>query len=202
LVLTDSLYSVLSGPDRPVLESDISSRWDLLEAGFELRRHNYVLQNDLRRFYLDKGYERTEITHLRPALNGYQKRTCFYCGEEMGEGSVHVDHVIPRQVINHDEVWNLVLAHRFCNEQKSDHLPSLIYIEQLIYRNEFLIKSNHPLKNKIIEQLGVNPVARRQQVMRVYHDAEMILGYTWEGVKGYNPRSDPLYHIFVKRSLG
>ena len=23
--------------------------------------------------------------------------------------SMHVDHVIPRQIINHDEIWNLVM---------------------------------------------------------------------------------------------
>ena len=25
--------------------------------------------------------------------------------------SMHVDHLIPRQIINHDEIWNLVIAH-------------------------------------------------------------------------------------------
>lgn len=199
LSLTDEVHKVLCGPNRLVLENEVQTRWDLLEAAFEINRSNFKLENDIRKFYLDNGYERTDITKLRPALNSYQNGSCFYCGEEMASDEIHVDHVIPRQLINHDDVWNLVLAHEFCNTQKSDLLPSIYYIEQLIYRNDFLIKSNHPLKDKIIEKLGINQEERRRTILGIYNQAQLIMKHTWEGLKGYNPRTDPLYHLFVKR---
>jgi len=90
----------------------------LLEAAFLMKRENNELSNDIRNFYLQKGYARKDITETRPVLNGYQQGICFYCGEVMREDDVHVDHVIPRQLVNHDEIWNLALAHGFCNEQK------------------------------------------------------------------------------------
>lgn len=198
LIITDAAFAVLSGNDQPILQQDITSRWDLLEAAFEVRRSNIQLQNDIRRFYLLRGYERTYITRLRPVLNGYQQGFCFYCSEPMADSQVAVDHVIPRQVVFHDEVWNLVLAHGFCNQQKSDFLPSMSHIEQLIYRNEFFIKSNHPLKDKIIQMLGNNPPERLQRVLEIYNHAKVVVGHTWEGVRGYNPRTDPLYHYFVR----
>ena len=71
--------------------------------------YDFKLANDLREIYIKNGYERKPLTHLIPFLNGYQGNVCFYCGEEMG--NIHVDHVLPRQVILNDEIWNLVLAH-------------------------------------------------------------------------------------------
>jgi 5-methylcytosine-specific restriction endonuclease McrA len=198
LTVTDDAFAVLIGANGEQLRADIDTRWSLLEAAFEIRRENFQLENDIRMFYLNKGYERTNITHLRPALNGYQNNLCFYCGLPMQPDEVDVDHVIPRQLIYHDEVWNLVLAHTFCNMQKSDLPPSMYYIEQLVYRNEFLIASNHPLKDKIIQQLGATPGVRRQVIQRVYSDALRISRFTWEGVRGYNPRTDPLYRLFVQ----
>jgi len=85
LVITDDTFAVLSGPDQAILRQDINSRWDLLEAAFEMRRGDAKLQNDIRRFYLLKGYERTAVTHMRPVLDGYQQGKCFYCGEQMDE---------------------------------------------------------------------------------------------------------------------
>ena len=109
LVLTDQVFEVFISEDSDGLLQEISSRWDLLEGAFEMRREGLALENDLRLFYLARGYDRTNLTHTRPVLNGYQQGVCFYCGELMGE-DVHVDHVIPRQFLHHDEIWNLVLS--------------------------------------------------------------------------------------------
>ncbi len=199
LVITDEAFAVLSSGDQSaILQQEVASRWDLLEAAFEVRRNNLQLQNDIRRFYLLNGYDRTDLTYLQPVLDGYQQGICFYCSESMVNSHVAVDHVIPRQVLNHDEVWNLVLAHEFCNQQKSDFLPSTAHIEQLVERNEFLIVSNHPLKDKIIQSLGNTPGERIQRVLQIYEQARIVIGYTWEGVKGYSARTDPLYHYFVR----
>ncbi|OLZ09048.1 HNH endonuclease [Sulfobacillus thermosulfidooxidans] len=197
LHLTDELFDLFgNGPKREHLKDETGSRWDLLEAAFSLRRERWSLTNDIRQFYLEKGYARTDITHTRPVLNGYQHGRCFYCGDVMDNDEVHVDHVIPRQLVQHDELWNLVLAHRFCNLQKNDALPDAVYIEKLIARNEHFIASNHPIKQTLIRELGASPEARRKAVLRVYHDAELVIGVTWQGIRGYRPDTDPLLHKF------
>jgi CRISPR/Cas system Type II protein with McrA/HNH and RuvC-like nuclease domain len=112
-----------------------------------------------------------------------------------------VDHVIPRQVVQHDDIWNLVLAHAFCNAQKSDLLPGVDYVEKLIERNEHFIGSNHPIRPKLVAQLGTNPERRRRHIERVYGDARLVLGpaYTWEGIRGYHAATDPFYRSIIRK---
>ena len=50
----------------------------------------------------------------------------------MIEDDIHVDHVIPRIIVNHDEIWNLVLCHSLCNLNKADKLVEPACIEKLI----------------------------------------------------------------------
>ncbi len=198
LTITDEASDVLSSDNKMDLISYIDSRWDLLEAAFEIKKTQSILANDILLFYLLNGYNRTDVTNLRSALNGYQNGICFYCNTEMDESNIDVDHVIPRRVINHDEVWNLVLAHSFCNQQKSDLLPSIEQLGRLIFRNEFLIKSNHPLKQKIINNLGTTPNQRRENTLKIYNDARKVIKYTWQEIRGYNPADDPLFQYFVR----
>jgi 5-methylcytosine-specific restriction endonuclease McrA len=193
LVIKDNLFEVFAENKNADLEQELGSRWDLLESAFEMRREDSELANDIRRFYLEKGYNRTSITHTIPVLNGYQNGVCFYCGEQMHD-DIHVDHVIPRQFIHHDEVWNLVLAHGFCNELKSDWLPGVQYIEKLIARNEHFIASNHPIQKRLISKLGTSAKQRRKYIYEVYDDAKVVLGnIPWTGVRGYNPEMDSFY---------
>lgn len=198
LTITDNLFNVFSQSDRQELIGELNSRWDLLEAAFLKRSENSELINDIRRFYLEKGYVRRDVTHVIPAIAGYQDNLCFYCGDSLVDTNIEVDHVIPRQVVYHDEVWNLVLSHSFCNNQKSDFLPGMAYIEKLIVRNERLIASNHPLRDKLLRKLGVKATQRRAFILDVYKDAETVLGFTWEGVRGYNPATDTFYKSFVR----
>jgi hypothetical protein len=201
LIITDSLFNAFSQPDRLELIGELNSRWDLLEAAFLKRRENSDLINDIRSFYLEKGYARTNITYVNPVIVGYQNNLCFYCGESLVDANVDVDHVIPRQVVYHDEVWNLVLAHSFCNNQKLDFLPGLHYIEKLIVRNERLIASNHPMRESFLRKLGAKAAQRRAYILEVYKDAETVIGYTWEGVRGYDPATDPFYKSFVRNII-
>jgi hypothetical protein len=198
LILTDAVYDVFSGADAGNLVTEMDSRWDLLEAAFQMKKDNSRLANDIRLIYLAQGYERKDITSTVGVLNGYQKGICFYCGESMEGHDVHVDHVLPRQVIYHDEIWNLVLAHAFCNEQKSDTLPSRKYIDKLIERNEHFIASNHPIKNQLIDNLGKTVLERQRTVYKVYEDIKVVIPWTWEGIKGYNPDTDLFYKSFIR----
>ena len=198
LVLTDAVHNVFNGIDEMSLMAEVDSRWGLLEAAFQMKKGDAVLINDIRNIYLSTGYERRNITGTIPVLNGYQKGVCFYCGESMAGYEIHVDHVIPRQVIYHDEIWNLVLAHAFCNEQKSDALPSRKYIYKLIERNEHFIASNHPIRNQLIQTMGKSFLERKRFVEKVYEDVKQVIPYTWEGIRGYNPETDAFYKSFIR----
>ena len=143
LILTDDLHLIIE-TSRKELEEELDARWDLLEGAFSIQQENYILSNDLRLIYLEKGYKRKPLTNNIPFLQGYQGNICFYCGESFKYGDIHVDHVLPRQVLHHDEIWNLVLSHGFCNEHKLDRLVGEHYIRKLIARNENIIGSNHP----------------------------------------------------------
>ena len=169
-----------------------------------MKRENAKLINDIKKFYLIKGYDRTDITYMKDMLNGYQDGRCFYCGEPLEPDKVHVDHVIPRAYLYHDEPWNLVLSHDGCNEQKSDFLPSKYYIQKLADRNERLIKSNHPLSQGIKDALGNTPKARKRELFRIYN--EILDAVTeknvWGGSHDFIPEKDPFYRSMITMVLG
>nr|WP_276541751.1 HNH endonuclease domain-containing protein [Bacillus infantis] len=200
LVIFDNVFEIFSHKNNNLLNNELDSRWDLLEGAFEIKRTNSKLVNDIRNIYLVNGHERTDITKNRSVLNGYQNDVCFYCGEIMTEDDVHVDHVIPRQLLYHDEIWNLVLSHEFCNMQKSDNLPHRYYVEKLIERNEYFIKSNHPISNKLKLQLGKTSNQRKAYIDKIYSDAELVLSL-WKGIAGYNPSTDPFYKTFIRNFI-
>jgi hypothetical protein len=98
----------------------------------------------------------------------------------------------------HDDVWNLVLAHSFCNEEKSDKLVGDHYIRKLIARNENIMGSNHPWRQRIAEILGANGLERRRNLRRHYDTARTILGpYYWGGSSSFNPETDPFYSRLI-----
>ena len=204
IVLTDSVFKLVESPESAALLDELSARWSLLESAFAIKRENAKLINDLKQFYLLRGYERTDITYMKDMLNGYQEGKCFYCGEPLEPNSIHVDHVIPRAYLFHDEPWNLVLSHNGCNEQKSDFLPSRFYIKKLVDRNERLIKSNHPLSHKIITALGTSPNARMNKTFRIYNEILDIVGEknVWGGKHDFVPENDPFYRSMVSMMLG
>ena len=198
LVLTDAAFAVFNRDDAEQFGNELNARWDLLEAAFALKREPGHLANDARTIYLHQGYDRTRVTHLTPVLHGYQQGRCFYCWEAIPAGDGHVDHVIPRQFIQHDEVWNLVLAHGFCNLQKSDQLPDQSFVQHLVERNEHLIASNHPLRQDIIGKLGATAEGRRKSVISAYDEAQLAIPYTWSGVSGYEPGTSAFYRDIVR----
>jgi len=198
LVLKDNLLQIAeSTPSQ--LEEEINARWNLLEGAFSINQtqSQYQLANDIRMIYLENGYERKSLSENVPFLQGYQGNVCFYCGEVFTT-SVVVDHVLPRQVINHDEVWNLVLSHQDCNTWKTDKLVGPHFIEKLVKRNENIMGSNHPWKRKIEEQLGRSKQLRSNALKQHYEQVKSVLGNDfWGGTPGYNPGTDPFYRRLV-----
>lgn len=197
LTLTDDLFRVTE-VGLIDLHNQLDSRWSLLEGAFQIAKDQSQLNNDLRDIYILSGYQRTTLTSNIPFLEGYQANTCFYCGEPMVKGDIHVDHVLPRQVVNHDEIWNLVLAHQDCNLSKSDRLVGEHFIQKLILRNENIMGSNHPWKAKIEKGLGPTPTQRAKSLRKHYDTVKAILGaYYWGGSSSYNPESDPFYRKLI-----
>lgn len=88
----------------------------------------------------------------------------------LNDDCIHVDYVIPRAFLYHEELWNLILSHDNCNEQKSDSLHSRYYIKKLVDRNERLIKSNYPLSQGIKATLGDTPDKRQREIFRIYDE--------------------------------
>jgi len=203
LVLTNDIFEIFTQKERIDLIQELDAKWNLLEAAFQIKRNNATshITNDIRLLYLQEGYERKNVTPLRPILHGCQNGLCFYCGVSMGNDQGCIDHLIPRQAIHHDQVWNLVLAHTFCNQQKSDAMPGTNYLERLIERNEHLININHPLKEQLLQELGSTPERRRVKIAQQYKDAEMIVAYTWKGIRGYDPETDAFYKTIVRNFI-
>jgi len=198
LILHDTVFSIVENNENEIIE-ELDARWGLLEGAFSIHQEHWELSNDIREIYIKNGYERTNITTNIPFLQGYQGNTCFYCGEALGN-DIHVDHVLPRQVVQHDEIWNLVLAHSHCNISKSDKLIGKHYLEKLIQRNENIMGSNHPWKKKIQVALGNTSIQRANKLWHHYQNVKSVLGaYYWGGIEGYNPASDPFYRRLITK---
>jgi len=140
------------------------------------------------------GAARRDLAKNIPFLQGYQGNQCFYCGEPI----LGTDHVLPRQVLQRDEIWNLVLAHDFCNLQKEDRLVGPHFVRKLIARNENIMGSNHPWKKKIAAALGGRPSKRSTATHDHYKNVATVLGWNyWNGDAGYNPETDPFYSRLI-----
>ena len=195
LVLTDALFDVAA--DASPLYDEIEARWSLLEGAYSIQAGNFQLANDIRDIYIADGYSRRDLTSNIPFLQGYQGNRCFYCGEEIA-GTIHVDHVLPRQVLQHDEIWNLVLAHEFCNLQKEDRLVGEHFVQKLLARNENIMGSNHPWKKKIAEALGTTVSQRSKSTQEHYKNVSEVLGWNfWGGDADYSPETDPFYSRLI-----
>jgi hypothetical protein len=203
LNLTNNIFTVFAQSNQKRnMQEELDTKWTLLELGFE-QRHKpttpIIITNDTQQFYMNKGEKRISLTHLDPLLRGCQNNRCFYCEEEL-DNKAAVDHVIPFSIIGHNEIWNLVLAHKFCNELKSDRIASQAYFDKLYNRNEDIVKIKHPLEmeSQILRDLGSTASQRLIKMRRQYN-------YAWERVQepwiirpGHHPESDPFFRKVVR----
>ena len=81
-----------------------------------------------------------------------------------------------------DGVWNLVLACSQCNgmSEKGTKVPTLKLLQRLTTRNEYLIASNHPLKETIINQTGNSSEARGGFLNGIWNKSVLLLLFKWE----------------------
>lgn len=196
----DSLFNVFADNQNKHLDNEMDSRWDCLEIGYSQMQQSFSLDVNLEKEgeeYIINKEERKNLTPLRYVLDQYQHNTCFYCGEELYE-PIHVDHVIPYQAILHNQVWNLVLSHESCNEDKLDFIPSMKFIEKLKERNEFVLKSDLPLKQHLKKDLGNSHQERMKQVDKQYDYAKRKIIRMWRGKNDYDPSEDENWKKYVR----
>ncbi len=195
--LTDHIHELTSSVSSESLSPEVEARWRLVETAWKLNVSKQLIavnhDSDLGDLYILDKNRRIDVTSSRDSLNGYQKGVCFYCFSEIsiikGSTSIaQVDHFFPHILksfnlnINLDGVWNLVLACSKCNGQseKGAKIPSLELLQRLNDRNEYLISSNHPLKETIIKQTGNTTKARREFIQSVFNSAIEKLIHTWQ----------------------
>lgn len=195
--LTDAIQELASSDARTTLEHEVEARWRLVETAWEygFARSIMHVEVDLPSemvFAVPVGQRRRSVTSVRGALNGYQKGRCFYCHEAIrvagtGPQASRVDHFLPHKLAregyfsNLDAVWNLVLACEPCNGSagKGMKRPHLRFVEKLSRRNEFLIRSHHPLREVLIMQTGKTPQARRGFLQDAYNKAAFLSSEGW-----------------------
>ena len=131
---------------------------------------------------IDPSGRRPPLAQTRSAISGYLAGRCFYCRREIELEDVHVDHYVPRRLIdldvlrarNLDGVWNLVLACPECNAAKSDRLAAPRFYRRLQRRNEWYIASDHPLKPTVIAQTGTTPRKRVRFFSELWKDLPLL----------------------------
>ena len=197
LVLQDNLLTLFADKQNPVMDKELLSRWDLLEFGFGNASDSESIEIDENLEFILQKKQRSQISRLRPVLNGYQNGECFYCGTELHD-PIHVDHVIPHDAVQHDEIWNLVLSHEECNLWKSNFLPQKHFVQTLINRNELVLKSDLPLKEELSKVLGKTPEQRNEMVWNQYSIAKNKGLKIWEGSEEFNPAHDNFYKQMIQ----
>ncbi|TLM60378.1 MAG: HNH endonuclease [Deltaproteobacteria bacterium] len=196
--LTEDFYRLAEAQSFDDLNVETEARWRLVETAWELRLPRHVVRiayddNDQILHTLTSQNRRVNITSSRNALNGYQKGRCFYCYRNISldmfsDDLADVDHFFPHK-LNFcakgkpiDGVANLVLACKECNrgaDGKFDRLPSIDLLARLNRRNEYLIKSHHPLRETLMLQTGITETDRRSYLQSAYTCAESHLIMKW-----------------------
>ncbi len=195
--ITDEFSKLAEGFQVDNITQEVDSRWRLVETAWNIgvSANNLVVRHDQTLeeiFTFDAASKRKSVTSTRGALNGYQKGCCFYCSARlrlMGEDfNTDVDHFFPHKLkkshphLNLDGVWNLVLSCRNCNRGvngKADRIPNLDLLKLLHNRNEYLIGSDHPLKETLINQTGRTELQRRDFLSKIYQQVQLNPSTAW-----------------------
>lgn len=205
--ITDEFSALLSRDQSENLPQEVEARWSLVETAWDLGVSRSLVsigydEHNQSLFALDNQRRRKSVTGSRDALNGYQKGKCFYCFTDIYIKDVSmneypdVDHFFPHTLKQHgfssivDGIWNLVLSCKECNRGangKFANVPTLKLLERLHKRNEFLISSNHPLHETIIQQTGSSEFNRKVFLNNFHQKAWGKLIHTWEAKEKQDP---------------
>jgi 5-methylcytosine-specific restriction endonuclease McrA len=138
LIYTHSEGELYLDPDTTLFLRDYSSVIENLAIGSWVRFTEQYTSAP--RLYEKIRGARPERRHARYRnfLLKLQGEHCFYCLRTPGDVPA-VDHVIPWSYVLEDRVWNLVLACKNCNSEKSNQIPGDLYVDKLINRNKTLL---------------------------------------------------------------
>ena len=198
IIIKDNLLKLKESFHFQNFKQEVEARWNLVETAWNLNINPKLLEvkydEDRSLFFLENDFmRRTDITSVRDSLNGYQKGKCFYSFQDISVVSgnanlCEVDHFFPH--INktiHNEfganingVWNLVLANKDVNRNKSARIPEKRFLQRLFNRNEFYIQSKHPLAETIINQTGNSKQKRIEFLSKQYQLALDNAIITWK----------------------
>lgn len=198
IIIKDNLLKLKESFHFQNFNQEVEARWNLVETAWNLNINPKLLEvkydEDKSLFFLENDFmRRTDITSVRDSLNGYQKGKCFYSFQDISVVSgnanlCEVDHFFPH--INktiHNEfganingVWNLVLANKDVNRNKSARIPEKRFLQRLYNRNEFYIQSKHPLAETIINQTGNTKQKRIEFLNKQYQLALNSAIITWK----------------------
>jgi hypothetical protein len=197
IVIKDDLLKLKESFHFQNFEQETEARWKLVETAWNLKINPNLLEVKYDEasslFFLENNImRRKDITSVRDSLNGYQKGKCFYSFQDIsvnkGNSNIcEVDHFLPHaNKISHSNsgtningVWNLVLAEPSINKEKSAKIPDIKFLNRLFNRNEFYIKSKHPLAETIINQTGKSKENRRVFLQKQYDIAKANSIVTW-----------------------
>ena len=99
---------------------------------------------------LDNSTKRGNLSFYKDFLfDFYKKRECFYCGKNLDNKKIEMDHFITWPYLKDDKQWNIVMSCRECNNTKRDKLPDKKFILKLIEQNEKIVKSSN---YKVVEK--------------------------------------------------
>ena len=198
IIIKDSLLKLKESFHFQNFNQEVEARWDLVETAWNLNLNPKLLEvkydEDKSLFFLENDFmRRTDITSVRDSLNGYQKGKCFYSFQDISvvSGSAklcEVDHFLPHlnKTIHNDfganinGVWNLVLADKEINRNKSACIPEKRFLQRLFNRNEFYIESKHPLAETIVNQTGKTKQKRMHFLNKQYQLALDSAIITWK----------------------
>ena len=198
IVIKDSLLKLKESFHFQNFNQEVEARWNLVETAWNLNLNPKLLEvkydEDKSLFFLENDFmRRTDITSVRDSLNGYQKGKCFYSFQDISVVSgtsklCEVDHFLPHlnKTIHNDfganinGVWNLVLADKDINRNKSARIPEKRFLQRLFNRNEFYIESKHPLAETIVNQTGNTKQKRIDFLNKQYQLALDSAIITWK----------------------
>ncbi|PET71739.1 HNH endonuclease [Bacillus sp. AFS001701] len=117
----------------------INYRWTQILEGFNYsprisRKVRAIDEDKIKRSSLKNFHKHIDLSFE----DGIRK--CFYCGEQILENELSVDHVIPWSYMFSNDLWNLVYCHKGENSEKSNRMPLEQDIKRLEERNKALLQ--------------------------------------------------------------
>jgi len=135
---------------------------------------------------LDQSSKRINLSFYKNYLKSINtKSVCFYCGKELSDSQIDVDHFIPWSFVKDDKIWNMVISCKECNNLKRDYLPEKQQMFELIKRNQYILSnsiSNSPNSASMSSEMAFYS---KEKLEEMYETAEFN-GYSkkWRSING------------------